>query len=183
MLCAFPNAPPEFRRGMVAIIEDEQRHTRLHVNRAAELGLRFGELPVNCYIWKKALAFENILDYLAGVPLTFEGRNLDHSLEFEAYFRQAGDECSARVMRVIHRDEIEHVAFGLEWLRRLKPGGESDWDTYRKHLHWPLRPSKAVGDDFHRQPRLAAGMDAEFVDHLENAAAEEAAESADEDIS
>src|SRR5947209_7799511 len=54
VLLAFPEAPPEFRRGLTHIMRDEQRHTRLHVDRAAELGLTFGDLPVNDYIWVKS---------------------------------------------------------------------------------------------------------------------------------
>ena len=159
VLCAFPQAPGEFRSGLVRIIDDEQRHTRLHMERAADLGVEFGSLPVNCYIWKKALAFESVLDYLAGLPLVFEGRNLDHTLEFENYFRQVGDERSAAVMRAIHRDEIEHVAFGWDWLQRLKPADQTEWETFEHHLQWPLRPEKARGDRFHRAPRKAAGHD------------------------
>lgn len=163
VLLAFPDAPPEFRRGLVRIIDDEQRHTRMHAERCAELGVPFGSLPVNCYIWKKAQAFTSVLDYLAGLPLTFEGRNLDHTLEFAAAFEAAGDERSAAVMRAIHRDEIEHVRFGIDWLRRLKPPGDSDWDVFQRHLKWPLRPSKARGDVFHAAPRLNAGLSPEFV--------------------
>ena len=173
VLCAFPDAPNEFRRGMIPIMGDEQRHTRMHVERAAALGLRFGQLPVNCYIWKKAQAFENVLDYLAGMPLTFEGRNLDHTLEFAEYFETAGDQRSAALMRVIHRDEIEHVRFGLEWLRKLKPPEQSDWDAYRSHLKWPLRPAKSKGDTFHREARQAAGMADEFIDQLEQSQEDE----------
>ena len=69
-------------------------------------------------------------------------------------------------MKAIHRDEIGHVAFGLEWLHRLKPEGQSDWDAYVAHLHWPLRPDKSVGDTFHVEPRLAAGMSPEFIERL-----------------
>ena len=96
----------------------------------AELGIRFGDLPVNDYIWTKAQVFESVLDYVAGLPLTFEGRNLDHTLEFESFFEQAGDPQSAAILRTIHRDEIGHVRFGLDWLRRLKPADQSDWDAY-----------------------------------------------------
>ena len=66
VLCAFPDAPGEFRRGLIEVMRDEQRHTRMHAERAATLGIRFGELPVNCYIWKKAQSFASVLDYLAG---------------------------------------------------------------------------------------------------------------------
>ncbi|HUG91650.1 MAG TPA: DUF455 family protein [Planctomycetaceae bacterium] len=169
VLLAFPEAPAEFRRGLAGIIQDEQRHTRMHVERAAALGLRFGELPVNAHIWKKSQSFQSVLDYVSGLPLVFEGRNLDHTLEFEAYFRAAGDDTSAGVMRAIHRDEIEHVRFGLEWLRRLKPADQSDWEAWEQHLHWPLRPEKARGDVFDRESRLAAGMTEEFVERLESA--------------
>lgn len=162
-LLAFPEAPAEFRLGVARIMQDEQRHTQMHIERAKAFGLNFGDLPVNCYIWKKALGFASVLDYLAGLPLTFEGRNLDHTLEFEEYFRRVGDLKSAAVMRQIHLDEIEHVAFGLNWLRRLKPAGWTDWQAYCEHLHWPLKPVKSIGDDFHEAPRLAAGMDAEFL--------------------
>jgi len=163
VLLAFPDAPPQFRHGLARIIDDEQRHTRMHAERCAELGVPFGSLPVNCYIWNKAQSFTSILDYLAGLPLTFEGRNLDHTLAFAAAFESVGDERSAAVMRAIHRDEIEHVRFGIDWLRKLKPPGESDWDVFCRHLKWPLRPSKARGDVFHAGPRLDAGLSPEFV--------------------
>ncbi len=173
VLTAFPDAPAEFRRGLANIIDDEQRHTRMHMQRASELGTPFGDLPVNCYIWKKALGYECVLDYLAGLPLTFEGRNLDHTLEFAAIFEEAGDNRSAKVMRAIHQDEIEHVRFGWEWLRRLKSPEETEWEAYAKHLHWPLRPAKAKGDVFQKAARQAAGLTEDFIMRLEQAQADD----------
>lgn len=167
VLLKFPAAPTEFRVGLTQIICDEQRHTRMHMERATALGLQFGDLPVNCYIWKKSQSFDSVSAYLAGLPLVFEGRNLDHTCEFEDYFLAVGDKKSAAVMRMIHKDEIEHVKFGIDWLRRLKPEGQSDWDAWTSHLHWPLRPTSAKGDTFNREARLAAGLSVEFVDRLE----------------
>ena len=37
-------------------------------------------------------------------------------------------------MRAIHRDEIQHVAFGVHWLRRLKLPGQSEWEAYESSL-------------------------------------------------
>jgi uncharacterized ferritin-like protein (DUF455 family) len=168
-LLAFPDAPTEFRLGLARIMIDEQRHTRMHAERAAKLGIRFGELPVNCYIWNKAMEFENVLEYLAGLPLVFEGRNLDHTLELEKAFKKVGDERSAHLMRAIHDDEIEHVRFGLEWFRKLKPEEMTDWDAFENHLHWPLRPHKAKGEEFQREAREQTGMSEEFINRLESA--------------
>ena len=167
VLVAFPEAPAEFRRGMIDVMLDEQRHTRLHIERSEALGLRFGELPVNSYIWQKAQQFESVLDYLAGLPLVFEGANLDHTLEFAALFEQAGDDRSAAIMRAIHHDEIHHVAFGLEWLRKLKSPEQSEWDAFQSHLKWPLRAEKARGDVFQKEARRAAGMSEEFIERLD----------------
>ena len=168
VLLAFPDAPKDFRLGVAHVMQDEQRHTMMHMERSASLGVPFGSLPVNCYIWKKALSFQSVLEYLAGLPLTFEGRNLDHTLEFEEYFLKAGDPKSAAIMKTIHRDEISHVAFGLEWLRRLKPESQTEWEAYVQNLHYPLRPDKSIGDVFHTEPRLAAGMSEEFMKRLKD---------------
>jgi hypothetical protein len=61
------------------------------------------------------------------------------------------------------------VRFGLEWLRKLKDAGQSDWEAFAGHLRWPMRPSKARGDTFHRESRREAGMDSDFLDRLEHA--------------
>jgi uncharacterized ferritin-like protein (DUF455 family) len=163
----FPDAAKSFRIGLCEIMQDEQRHTRMHIERAAMLGVEFGSLPVNSYIWKKSLQFKSVLHYIATLPLVFEGCNLDHTLEFASYFEATGDDRSAALMRVIHRDEIEHVAFGMEWLRKLKPAGQSDWDTFCEHLDWPLRPVKAKGDVFQVEARRQAGLSDEFIEKLQ----------------
>jgi len=165
-LLAFPDSPGDFRVGVADVMRDEQRHTRMHIERAAKLGVRFGQYPVNGYIWQKSMSVTSVLDYCACLPLVFEGRNLDHSLELAEQFAGVGDERSAALMRTIHRDEIQHVAFGLEWLRKLKPGQMSDWEAFESHLHWPLRAEKASGETFQREAREVAGMSKEFIEGL-----------------
>ena len=168
VLLAFPEAPSEFRVGMAKIMLDEQRHTRMHAQRCDELGLIFGDLPVNGWIWKKATEYQSPLEYVAGLPLVFEGANLDHTVEFERYFVAAGDRRSAAIMRAIHKDEIHHVEFGLHWLRQFKRPDQSDWEAWTSALHWPIRPSKARGELFQREARLQAGLTEEFLDQLES---------------
>lgn len=166
VLLAFPDAPTEFRTGLADVMFDEQRHTKLHANRAAELGISFGDLPVNSYIWTKATEYASVLEYIAGLPLVFEGANLDHTVEFEQYFLEHADTRGAAIMKAIHNDEIRHVGFGMHWLRKLKDPADSDFEAWQKALHWPIRPLHAKGDVFQRDARSAAGMPAEFIDQL-----------------
>lgn len=168
-LLAYPDAPTDFRRQMVDIMIDEQRHTMMHMRRLRALGLDFGELPVNGHVWLRTRQSRCVLDYLACLPLTFENGNLDHSLEFAQAFQQAGDAKGREVMRAIHVDEIDHVAFGLRWLRSLKPADWSDWEAYCRHLHWPMSPFRGKGKLFAESARRQAGMDEEFIRQLESA--------------
>ena len=69
---AFPDAPAEFRQGMVAVMRDEQKHTLLHIRRIKAQGLTFGAEAVRGYVWKRSLGYESVLHYLSGLPLTFE---------------------------------------------------------------------------------------------------------------
>ena len=172
VLLAFPDAPADFRMGMARVIADEQRHTRMHVERARKLGVEFGEFPVNSYIWRSVTGVQSILEYVACLPLVFEGANLDHSLELAEAFEEAGDPRSAQLMRIIHHDEIEHVRFGLDWLRRLKPPRQSDWEAFESSLQFPLRAAKARGDVFQSEARREAGMSPDFIGRLEKSAEE-----------
>jgi len=168
VLLAFPDAPSNFRMGMSKIMLDEQRHTRMHAQRCRELGLSFGDLPVNGWIWNKAQEYQTTLEYVAGLPLVFEGANLDHTVEFEQYFMAAGDRRSAAIMRAIHKDEIHHVEFGLQWLRNFKNPDDSDWDAWISALHWPIRPSKARGELFQSEARRQAGLTDDFIERLQS---------------
>jgi uncharacterized ferritin-like protein (DUF455 family) len=165
-LLAFPEAPDEFRRGLLAILLDEQRHTRMYRARLAELGARLGDYPVNGYFWGKAAAITSPLRFVCAMSLTFENANLDHTLDYAAAARRAGDAKTAAVIDRVHRDEVEHVRFGWTWLQAWKGEGETAWDAFRANLTWPLRPAKARGRAFHRRGREAAGLDPEFIRRL-----------------
>ena len=43
-LLAFPEAPLDFRRGLLRILDDEQRHTRMYIARVEDAGARFFEM-------------------------------------------------------------------------------------------------------------------------------------------
>lgn len=166
-LLAFPDAPRAFRQGLLRILDDEQRHTRMYVARLEDAGARFGEFPVNGYFWSKVESITSPLRFLCAMSLTFENANLDHTCEYAEAARRAGDIKTAAVIDRVHLDEIEHVRFGWAWLQVFKGEDESAWDAFRANLTWPLRPAKARGRAFDRAGRAAAGLDAEFIRRLE----------------
>jgi uncharacterized ferritin-like protein (DUF455 family) len=166
-LLAFPDAPREFRRGLLKILADEQRHTRMYIARLEDAGARFGDFPVSGWFWSKVEAITSPLAFICAMSLTFENANLDHTLDYEEAARRAGDEKTAVVLERVHRDEIEHVRFGWTWLQVFKRKDEPAWEAFQANLAWPLRPAKAKGRTFHREGREAAGLDAEFIRRLE----------------
>lgn len=166
-LLAFPDAPPDFRRGLLRILVDEQRHTRMYLARLADHGYRFGDFPVNGYFWKKSPYIQAPLDFICAMSLTFENANLDHTVESAASARRFGDPKTAAVIDQVHRDEIEHVRFGWTWLQVFKEEHESAWEVWEDHLVFPLRPERARGRTFHRKGREAAGLDPDFIRRLE----------------
>jgi uncharacterized ferritin-like protein (DUF455 family) len=163
---AFPATPAAFRRGLLAILADEQRHLALYCERLAAHGIGFGDLPVTGHFWNK-------LDHLAGpcelvctMNLTFENANLDFANDYAAAARAAGDEATARAIEQVHADEIGHVHFGWVWLRRLA-AGRDPWQAYLDHVRPPLGPARARGARFDREARRRAGFDEAFIAALE----------------
>jgi uncharacterized ferritin-like protein (DUF455 family) len=166
-LLAFPDTPADFRHGLLRILADEQRHTRMYIARLEEAGSRFGDHPVNGYFWRKADSLTTPLRFLCAMSLTFENANLDHTVDTAAAARRVGDEKTALVIDRVHQDEIEHVRFGWTWLQFFKEDDQSVWEAFQQNLTFPLRPARARGRVFHRRGREAAGLDAEFIRRLE----------------
>ncbi|MFM8418571.1 MAG: DUF455 family protein [Verrucomicrobiota bacterium] len=165
-LLRFPDAPPAFRMGVLHTLRDEQRHASDYIRRMDACGVAFGELPVSGHLWRLLAPMPTPLDYVSGLPLTFEQANLDHSLAFGRAFAEAGDAETAALLQSIHRDEIAHVAHGLKWFRRWKDPALEDWEAFRDQLRFPLSPSRAKGPDVDEGSRRAAGLGEVFIRQL-----------------
>ncbi|HYH45863.1 MAG TPA: DUF455 family protein [Thermoanaerobaculia bacterium] len=165
-LLAFPDAGAEFRRDLLAVLLDEQRHTRMYAARLEANGARLGDFPVSGYFWHKAPYLSTPLRFVCAMALTFENANLDHTVDYAEAARRAGDTKTAAVIDRVHQDEVEHVRLGWKWLQAWK-GGASAWEVFNAQLTWPLHPSRARGRRFHPHGREAAGLDPEFIRLLE----------------
>ena len=166
-LLAFPDSPSDFRRGLLGMLQDEQRHTRMYISRLQALGISFGDYPVNGYFWKKAESVKSPIEFICMMSLTFENANLDHTVEYSRAALDVGDRITAALIEKIHDDEITHVQFGWHWLREFKKTDQSMTEAYESNVHWPLRAALARGKRFHPDGRRAAGLDDTFIDLLE----------------
>jgi len=162
-LLAFPDAPPAFRRGLLETLADEQRHLQLYLGRLAAHGHAFGDFALSGYFWGKLAHLGTPLDFVCGMGLTFEQRNLDHTLDFAAAAEACGDAESAAVLRRVHADEIRHVRFARQWLAEFKAPGLAAHAAWAANLRWPLRPAQARGPRVHEACRRAAGLDDAFL--------------------
>lgn len=168
-ILAYPEAPSPFRRGLVAILADEQRHFRLYQARMEALGLSFGAQPLNDHFWRGAADLQTPLRFVATMSLMFENGNLDFAQLYAQTFQEVGDPEAVDILNVVHDDEIRHVHFGLAWLRKLKDPAVSDWDAFTGALSFPSSPFRARGPVFDRDARVRAGFDDDFIHRLEGA--------------
>ena len=142
-LLAFPDLPAGLRRGFLRVLEEEQIHLGLYLERLRDLrapssptaistagsgsqdedDAPFTTLPLGNYFWQQVPVLSaspyGPRAFLAAMGLTFEQANLDYSLLYRDAFRDAGDEETARVIERVHRDEIGHVRLAATWIRRL----------------------------------------------------------------
>jgi uncharacterized ferritin-like protein (DUF455 family) len=162
----FRDVPAPFVQGVAAMLQDEQRHLRLYVDRMTALGVTFGELPVNRYFWDALAPVDDPLAWVAGLALTLEQANLDFACHYGAAMRRVGDLETADALDVVLADEVRHVRHGVHWLDVWKPKDLSQWEAWTGALPRPLTPARARGPMFTRDHRLAAGLDADLVDRL-----------------
>jgi uncharacterized ferritin-like protein (DUF455 family) len=167
-LLAYPDAPALFRRGLVAILADEQRHFALYSDRMAAFHTRFGDHPVTGHFWNKLDHLETPLHFVCAMGLTFENANLDFATDYATAARACHDAATAAALDQVHTDEIAHVHFAWTWLRRLAPDTDP-WAAYVANTRPPLGPRRARGPTFHAEARRRAGFSEDFLAHLSEA--------------
>jgi len=164
-LLRFPDAPKGFRRGLVKILTDEQRHFRLYQARAEHWGVGLGDVGMGHFFWDTVAPIETPADFIAALSLTYEQANLDFAKYWGDAFCAVDDVRSAAVLQEVYEDEIAHVRHGVAWFDRL--AGNCEFETYRKRLVFPLSPGRGKGPIFNREGRERAGLSTEFIDEME----------------
>ena len=158
--------PRAFFDDWVRVGVEEAKHFELLRQRLGELGASYGDLPAHDGLWQAAYATgDDLLARIAIIPLVLEARGLDVSPPMVRKLETAGDHASARILKIIYRDEKHHVSFGLKWFRFLcaRKALEPEptfHDLVRRHFRGALRPP------FNDKARSEAGLSPGFYKPL-----------------
>jgi hypothetical protein len=118
-LAEFPDAPWELRMELARQVWDESRHVDALHRRLRELGGHKGEFPVANFEWSVTCSLDTLVGRLALQNRTFEAGTMDLMATLPRQWREAGDCETADLLDAIAADEIQHVRFANQWIRRL----------------------------------------------------------------
>ncbi len=118
-LVDYPDAPWELRLELARQCWDEARHAELIYRRLRDYGGWKGQYPIANLDWSVVGMIDSLAGRLAVQHRTFEAGSLDIERQAIPMFRDAGDEQTAEAMEAIEADEIQHVRFANEWLKRM----------------------------------------------------------------
>jgi len=165
----FPDEEQSVLKSLVDTISEEQLHLRLYIKRMNELGVQFGDFPLNQFFWSFMEKIENIKTFYTVVSLTFEQANLDFAHYYRDLFKELGDQETADIMNTIYTDEIKHVARGRAYLAKgllHESQAESFWEYFLSLLPYPLSADRAKGIIFDEKGRERAGLDLNYISNL-----------------
>lgn len=158
--------PSAFIDDWVSVADEEAKHFALLNDRLRNLGSHYGALPAHDGLWEAAIATAHDFSArLAIVPLVLEARGLDVTPMMIEKLEKADDQASAEILRVIHRDEITHVAIGHKWFKwACQISGAEPVATFqtlvRRYYKGTLKAP------FNRESRDQAGFSSEFYEPL-----------------
>lgn len=160
----------EFPRGFtddwMKVGADEAMHFALLERRLKQCGSHYGAMPAHDGLWDAAAeTAHDVLARLAVVPMVLEARGLDVTPATIDRFQAVGDEASARILRRILSDEVDHVRAGRIWFESacLRHGfvPETTWQALvRRHFRGALKPP------FNDSARDSAGLTRDYYQAL-----------------
>ena len=166
-LWRFAGLPDAYYRDWLRVAVEETHHFGLLRRRLLDAGRDYGDFPAHDGLWEMARrTADDPLWRMALVPRTLEARGLDASPAVRAKFAAIGDAASVRVIDVILRDEIGHVAVGNRWFRYLCDRRGVAADTTYREAALRCRAPRQRGP-FNVAARLQAGFTPAEIDELQ----------------
>ena len=154
----FPDMPRDYYHDWTRVAAEEALHFSLLAAHLQSLGYCYGDFAAHNGMWEMAeQTQEDILARIALVPRTLEARGLDVSPAMRSKLAQAGDTAAAKILDIILRDEIGHVAIGNRWYNWLCTARGLEPIAAYKALATQYNAPRLRGP-FNRAARLQAGF-------------------------
>jgi hypothetical protein len=118
-LVDFPDAAWDLRMQLARQCWDESRHVAALYRRLLDRGGHKGEFPISNFEWTVTSSLDTLAARLALQNRTFEAGELDLLGQLPNEWRKIGDKRTAEVLESILADEITHVRFANQWLKRM----------------------------------------------------------------
>jgi uncharacterized ferritin-like protein (DUF455 family) len=158
--------PPGFTDDWMQVGADEAMHFALLDRRLKQLGSHYGAMPAHDGLWDAAAeTAHDVLARLAVVPMVLEARGLDVTPATIDRFEAVDDTATARILRRILNDEVDHVRAGRIWFESACIGHgfvpETTWQVLvRRHFRGALKPP------FNDSARDSAGLTRDYYQAL-----------------
>lgn len=172
-LADFPEADWELRLAIARQCWDEARHIELFRDRLEPRGGRVGEFAVLNFQFRITTRLDSLVGRLAVQNRSFEAAGLDAIHDSIDRARQAGESDLAELLDTQLADELQHVRYANEWVRRLveRDGARGTFDLVRSVAQAETALRQVAGDAQVRYPvaddlRREAGFTDSEIDHV-----------------
>jgi|SRR5262245_4550323 len=152
-LVDFPNAPWELRMELARQCWDEARHAALCFRRLQKLGGWKGMYPIANLDWSVVGMLDSLAARLAVQNRTFEGGSLDTEKFEISMHLERGDRAEAELVEAVGADEIHHVRFANQWLKKMVDATPRSALEVARAMTWLGQVVRATGgDELHEIP-------------------------------
>ncbi len=162
----FAEMPTQFYADWLKVADEEAYHFSLLNAHLQTLGSEYGYFDAHNSLWEMAeRTKDSVLARIALVPRTMEARGLDASPQLIAKLAQVGDVAAIKILDIILRDEIGHVAIGNHWFNWLcEQSNVEPVTTYRQLAEQYSAPK--LRPPFNMNARRQAGFTEVELEYL-----------------
>ncbi len=162
----FRDMPDDYYGDWLKVASEESYHFSLLEKRLNDMGYAYGDMPAHNGLWEMVLKTDHdVLIRMALVPRVLEARGLDVTPGMIEKLRKVGDIETIKILEIILRDEIGHVAIGSHWFKYCCDIQQCEpEETFRHLLHKYM--GGGPNGPLHKEARLQAGFSQNEIDEL-----------------
>lgn len=162
----FQAMPIEYYQNWMSVAKDEVYHFNLLNQHLATLDYTYGDFNAHTGLWDMVYKTEcDVLIRMALVPRVLEARGIDAVPELRKKVLHIKDTKGAKILEIIHNDEITHVKYGDIWFKYLCDTRNLDYtETFFNIMDEYAAPK--IRGTFNRDDRKKAGFSDIELDKL-----------------